>query len=270
MIKIFIYNIRPFAMMFLFLTSSKIVLAQENKWIPFVSSVNGTVLLYQYDALKRESFPPVVVAAKIFNYDPNKKNPAFDWEFFCPSKEIKVGSGNLISIASDKGTTRRILLEGFCGIRNAEGLWFAIGLNSSGQQYAINSDSLKRISNDEYSFVSSNIRINIDGEVSLALLEPKQEHLISCSDRSKIKFRNIGQDESIQTVESPKIAQAAIEMVCSGFIPVSSQPNMAQPTSNNQQSNLNERLEAAKKTCIELGFKEKSEKFADCVLKVTR
>lgn len=231
-------------------------------------------MYYKSDSLKRDGFPPVAVSAQVFNYDPNKKNFIWTWEFRCQSKEIQVGTAPIIPIAADGGTTRRILLEGLCGVRNDSGLWFTVGRGQSGL-FAINAESLKSTSANEFSVITSQVAFDATKTPFIATVGQSSEMFFSCADRTKSQYRSIGQVlESPNTdVQPASPAAAVIHTVCSGFFPVATRQLGTQsdafPSKGNSQS-LADSIENAKKTCIDLGFELKSERFADCVLKVSR
>jgi LDH2 family malate/lactate/ureidoglycolate dehydrogenase len=65
---------------------------------------------------------------------------------------------------------------------------------------------------------------------------------------------------------------AAQDMVCSGFIPVATSAESSNQKKSAPPSvgKIIKDIEAAKIICSELGFLEKSEKFAECALKVSK
>ncbi|MDM7943991.1 MAG: hypothetical protein QUV35_15310 [Hydrogenophaga sp.] len=248
-------------------------LAQNDisKWGSYVASEGGGGLFYNYESLKRERFPPRLISVKIFNEIKNQKNYVFDWELKCISKEIKVGTSNFLSIASDGNTTRRILLEGLCGVRNDEGLWFIAGA-TTGALYAINSSTLRKISNDQFSFTSMSSRLEITSSTALIPLSAKEDYVISCSDRTSVRVRPNGSTDPMRLMEisTDSIGRAAIEMVCSGYIaPAASFSEDGDTQKSLQKTSLDQKgavdPEADAINCRNQGFDTMSGEFKKCM-----
>lgn len=243
------------------------------KWQYYIGGVEGGSLFYNYESLKRENFPPTIITAKVLQETPNKPTYHFDWEMRCQTKELKISSRQTISIASDTTSLRRLLLEGLCGINNDEGLWFLVSHLPNGF-YGINSNTLKKISNDQYSYISSFVHVDANNQFKLTSAAVKDENIINCSDRSRAQIRAAGSNDPMKYIELPKsaIGRTITHLVCSNYIQASNFLLQSNNDSNITQPNFKENnsIESAKHTCLELGFKEKTEKFAECVLKISR
>lgn len=243
------------------------------KWQYYIGGAQGGAIFYNYESLKRENFPPTIITAKVLQETPNKPTYHFDWEMRCTTKELKISSAPIISTASDTTSLRRLLLEGLCGINNEEGLWFLVSHLRSGF-YGINSNTLKKISNDQYSYISSFVHVDANNQFKLTSAVAKDENIINCSDRSKAQVRPAGSNDPMKDIDLPKssIGRTIAHLVCSNYIQTSNLSLQSSNDFNNTQSSFkeNKSIESAKQTCLELGFKDKTEKFAECVLKISR
>lgn len=98
---------------------------QHNGWATIARGDNGNIWLYNSNEIKMQGMPPAIISTP-FNWvtADGKTQPYHVWEFHCQSEQIRVGNNNLISIATDSNTIRKIVLRMLCGIKQDDGLWF--------------------------------------------------------------------------------------------------------------------------------------------------
>lgn len=242
--------------------------ANESNWVLFATDVGGHEFRYDYSSLKREAFPPVIATVKIFMYHVDKtKQQLADTEFRCDTKEFKYGQGLPIFVG-DEFSIRRMLLEGFCGIRDEEGLWFVVGaLADSGGYAAVNTNTVRQISEHNFSFSASQLNY----QSGWGKFEHRRKYVVSCKDHSQATRYGDDDQTEVVTMDPSSPLRVIREMVCTGYIPPTLLTEAIGAMSNSTDTkNLDDGIDAAKNTCVELGFKPKSERFANCVLKVSR
>lgn len=246
----------------------------QGKWTPYTKAASGDGVYYRPDMIKRQNFPPTSIKVPVLFDSPKTRHFWAEWELRCASKEILVANSKAISVADQSNSLLRIFLEGLCGMRDDTGLWFIVGPNASGNFLAVNSDSVQVDDKDNFQFVLTSV--NIDAS-SPPQIEPKEKAsliTINCAARSKATsiLTEGGEEQQVINVAPWTAMAAAQDLLCSGFLPIKRKRDTAPPVSKdtNGLSELRVRIDKAKKTCIELGFKESTERFSDCVLTISK
>jgi hypothetical protein len=247
-----------------------------NGWTILTRGDNGNLWLYNANEIKMQGMPPVIVSTP-FNWVTvdGKTQPFHIWEFHCQSEQIKVGSNNLISIANETTTVRKIVLRMFCGVKQDEGLWFHFATLAVPDKPAVFSyfdlNSLRRVSSPINGVFLTYSNAKLETTLDKLAFADSYDVVMSCSELKFFwKVKNSRDDYKEVAIENRSNSpfMPARHNICNGiyssFVKTESSALINLPDSSNKL------IEKAKSQCLELGFKNGTEQFGKCVLQLSR
>jgi hypothetical protein len=250
-------------------------------WLTIGKTVDKDYV-YHGGSLIKSDMPPTIVSAKLYYIQDGKPNPWYEHEFNCTNETIKIPQlDQTISVKSETNSIRKMWLKGFCGIRQADGYWFLVGsaqkIGPSGDFSGwifLDAASLRKTNSPfsnglsfrlSYGSFELTRQTNIDH--SLALYDVH----IDCKNPEKL-FYNLTSSPNT-THEVWKISEndvsGTVSRLACNYFPVS-QVQRLQAENIGDKDTVSQSLENAKSKCTELGYESGTEKYGQCVLKLSR
>lgn len=200
------------------------------------------------------------------------------WEIHCRDGRIKA-NGIFVSIVSDGNTVRRTLYNGFCGFQYEGVTWTLVGaIPVKGDSTRINSFmffDLNSIKSIHKPFLGRSVQV-LEVGLENYVFKPiaKLEFAYNCSAPISFATKVTGYEFNVFKGEigSNTLAHSTSLLVCSDKFFKSGTRNPLPKGSMglSEEATPNRSVSAAKKTCADLGFKAGSEKYGECVLKLSR
>jgi hypothetical protein len=240
-------------------------------WATVAVNVTGHTFIYHSHSIIKDTWPPTTVSAKISSVKDGKSIGFQQWEFRCLQQEVKVDSGNFISVASDTNSIRKTLLKGFCGINQSDGHWFLLGANLkdlvvNGYMF-IDVNSIVKVNkpaSNGISFRYGVAKVDMTKMPHLNIIPPVITVVVDCDNPARIFMVDTTKSPDFEELNSAvlnTVPRAMNHLVCSGYYPTSVVNNPNLPAVN---------MDAAKNQCKELGFKNGTEAFGKCVLQLSK
>ncbi len=247
-------------------------------WASAGSDVNKTYFLYHAPTLIKQGTPPQIVSVKIRTSKNGTLSNTYDeFEFHCATDELKVNQGSLqkIPFNSNANTMRDMWYAGFCGINGNGSTFYFIGTqvnttNNINTHYFIDSLSIKKTASPLPEGIYFRLYPGTIDPTSKKILKlgsdaEMMEAISSCKDPLKIFFKiNSKSNFNEVSINDGSIGFSANNLLCRGYFPIS------QATKVQEGLDFDEGIKKATNQCKDLGFSEGTEKFGDCVLKLSR
>jgi len=200
------------------------------------------------------------------------------WEVHCRDGRIKV-NGIFVSIVSDGKTVRRTLYNGFCGFQSEGATWTLVGaIQVKGDPTKLNSlmfFDLNSIQPVHKPFSGRSVQV-LEVVLENYVFKPisRGEFAYKCSTPMSFATRISGYEFSVSKGEIGinTLAHSTSLLVCSDkFFKSGTQNSFLEESRRlSEEATPNRPLATARKTCADLGFKVGSEKYGECVLKLSR
>jgi hypothetical protein len=239
--------------------------------------------------------PPSAVSINMLSQKNNKSNGYQKWNFDCHLKQINVDSGQATRIPVGENSLRNLWLNGFCGVTNDTGSWYYVGSFKEGNMmtsYYVDSSSVRRTSPPEKDGAYFKIAPGIFEHSTTSLrIEKIFEVITPCNGYSVAEMREKGQAEYInQSIVKNVPGDSALNLICKNYFPsnavvlqkndvvtdtiektVQGVESKEIPAQDKESlPSANDKLIEAKAKCKDLGFKDKTEKFGACVLRLSK
>jgi hypothetical protein len=262
----------------LVLPSRVIAQSLNDGWVNVHMGSNGKTYTVHLKSLTFVGMPPQMVAFKIFE----EGNSGYSsYELHCKDQKIKEW-GVLHHVPQGENSVRRNLFDGFCGVSAGGRKWFLIGITKK-------PDSTKEIQSFFFFDPSSGNRIAAPFEgVSFEVMEfglsaekgffptSKSTLALNCKDPSQAGHRVLerGDFSLLGRVSPNSLIHSFNLLTCSsdfqnqiGLTAAKIEGASRPPKANDSELGITDDM---KRICTDLGFKPGTEKFGDCVLRLSR
>ena len=248
-----------------------------NPWVPIHVAANNAAFLFHAETIKFFSVPPKLVSFNLLSVTDGKASNYDSYETSCNTAEIKVNGSAFIAIGSEN-TTRHLILRALCGFATDDGYWIGLLSESQGPRknmiYFVNVMSITRV-------VAPFPGYSAQGTVGVwkhgqsppfELTAVRSQWVYTCNSPYQFSGKESSNSgfKPEETVGPDTPLGGVLSILCSGQFPVMQQAINNTPDSKKGPEFDSSSLEDAKGMCKELGFKPTSEKFGDCVLKLSR
>lgn len=247
-------------------------------WVFIAEDQEGRKYHYHSKTLARTGMPPSTISVNITAVDAvNRAGGYHRWSIDCQNGTVSSQGGAPIAIAGES-SVRAQFHATFCGIRQADGYWFPVGATVDQATKKISQlilidvqgiSKAKHKNNDVIGVRAATGSMDIASRRIINLTPPGMFY-VQCPNPSEIYVApSTGQAEfPLQTTKNT-YAEGFADLICRGYFPLTEVVAGSSTKAPASPSAFAEKLETAKRKCKELGFEEKTEKFGECVLKVS-
>ena len=254
-------------------------------WLPVASNTEGALFSYHPETVRFFNMPPTLISLNILSTDKTGKassnyNRA---EITCSPRQYKQDNSSFLSVESEVSTVRRVIVDSLCGFPMFGGYWIAMSMNLVQRFPAAYSYhwlfDVASLTKTDFPFPGVAVRVatanyNSGQSPPFSLHPGFFKTVFSCENPKRYSFTQRDKEEFAPAVQ-PAIdshAMGWITLLCSGQFPISERPSKPPTDSINQipEPKPLTALDDSKRVCGELGFKAGTEKFGECVLKLSR
>lgn len=272
-LKIEFYKLFLIIGLFIFTASASFAKSLPDGWSIINAGADGKKYMINLKELNIIGSPPQII---LFPFIELGSSAYRLWELHCNQKTIK-DNGIFRSIANEGTTVRKIIFDGMCGLKYDNKSWTLVGAIfdqsfSTLQAYVfIDLENIQRV-NSPFEGVKANILITGWNTSGFAPLQ--QEEMVSdCINvgRRATRLVNTGSDFSLQDNAMPNSVSHSIgHLVCGNQVRVKDESVKPIINTESLPQNFESQIEKSKLQCESLGFKKGTEKFGDCVLKLSK
>ncbi len=250
-------------------------------WTQIGTDSSGVIYFYHSKSLLVSESPRVITANFLLRKS-EKISVNSTWKINCEQHNV-TQDGVTNSVASDGNTIRKKILIGFCGLRDNGKNLYLIGsiFNTSSKAEEFVFVDASSIGRSDYPYTNGavyNLIVgNFNVENNLKFIPASEgEAVASCEDPYKFSTRSADMTSYVSHVaEVNSVSSSANFLICSGYFGFALDVVKKNANSVNQLNLIKDSSEMmdinlAKTKCKELGFEEKTEKFGNCVLKLSK
>lgn len=248
-----------------------------NPWVPINVASNNSTFFFHAGTTKFFSFPPSLVSFNLLKVADGKASTYDRVEASCNNAEVKVNESGFVAIGS-QNSVMHLILRALCGFATEDGYWIGLGADTQGARknlvYFVNVRSITRVV-EPFSGYSAQGTLGSwkGGQWPPFEISPhKAQWFYTCEP----PYQYVGKqplEESLKpaiTVPHETPLGGMLSILCSGQFPVIQSEVNNLPDVKKDEGVDSTSLEDAKTKCKDLGFKPASEKFGDCVLRLSR
>jgi len=275
--RLFVGAVAVFLSLWVF-TSPIISFAQtlSDGWIRIGMAASGKWFSVNLRTIEFIGDPRTIVSFMVFEDGSRGHVP---WELHCRGQTVKI-NGIFASIASDGNTVRRIIYNGLCGYQYEGATWTMVGaIQVAGDPTKLNSFMFFDLNSIQ------SIKSPFSGRSVQALEAVSDNNSFRPIGRSELAFdcstpvsfaQRMSGVENFTVVEGKfggnSLAYSTSLLVCADKF-FKAENKIAAPKESpgsSREVTPSKALDTAKETCTDLGFKAGSEKFGDCVLRLSK
>lgn len=242
-------------------------------WSIINAGADGKKFMINLKELTVIGSPPQIISFPFLELgSPNYRS----WELHCNKKKIK-DNGIFRSIAREKNTVRRIILDGMCGLNYDNRHWTLVAAGFDANFTILQSHifiDLQSISRVNFPFSGLMTEILVTGWNDSDFVPYHSEQIIAdCNNKARYASRliNEGQDFTVLENAVPNSTAHSVNlMLCSNRFQVRDSYESRKQGSQITPSNLESIIEKSMSQCETLGFIKGTERFGDCVLKLSK
>lgn len=248
-----------------------------NPWVPIHVAADNTAFLFHAETIKFFSVPPKLVTFNLLSVKDGKASNYDRYEASCNTAEIKVNGSAFIAIGSEN-TARHLILRALCGFAADDGYWIGLLSEYEGPRknliYFVNVMSIIRVGAPFPGYSAQGI-VGVwkhGKNPPFELTQGRSQWSYTCKSPHRYAAKEPSSTDfgAELTVASDSPLGGVLNILCGGQFPIMQQAVNNTPELQKDNGFNSSSLEDAKGMCKELGFKPASEKFGDCVLKLSR